>query len=100
MFHGQNQIPQEKINDVIEAYGFVNTFLDGSKWIAGDQVTIADFSIFETVRSLNLIVSIDNDKYPNILRWLGQVNELPETQVVKEGFLNLERMIKKSLEGN
>lgn len=100
VFHGQNQIPEEKINNVVEAYGFLNTFLDGSKWVAGDEVTIADFNIFETVRSLNVVVPIDNNKYSNILRWIEQVNELPATEVGKQGFLDFESLLKKRLEEN
>lgn len=98
IFQGKKQILQEKVNDVLEAYGFLNTFLEESKWVAGEEVTIADFSIYETATSLNVIVPIDKDKYPNVLRWIGQVNELPRTEVCKQGFLDFGRLVKTKLE--
>lgn len=85
---------------MLEAYGFLNTFLEETKWAAGDEVTIADFNIYESVTSLNVIIPIDKSKYPNVLRWIGQINALPRTEVCKQGFLDFESLVKRKLEGN
>lgn len=52
----------KKIDDIGEAYGFLEKFLSRSTYIAGDQITIADLSAISDVTSLAHILSIDEKK--------------------------------------
>lgn len=40
-----------KFEKLKEAFKLLDTFLEGKTWVAGDQLTIADFDIVTTVSS-------------------------------------------------
>jgi len=48
IFGGQEAQP-EKLEKITEALGFLNQFLQGQDWVAGDGMTIADISLVVTV---------------------------------------------------
>lgn len=68
-----------------EAYGFLNTFLENSQWVAGNSVTLADYSLVASVSAANLLVKIDSEKYPNIISWLNRAKEWPVHYINEEG---------------
>ncbi|TDG43224.1 hypothetical protein AWZ03_010352 [Drosophila navojoa] len=70
-------VPQEKIDNIIDAYGHLENFLSDSPYLTGDTVTIADFCCAATASSLPAMVSIDPEKYPKITAWLERLSELP-----------------------
>lgn len=74
---GQTTIPKERYDAVIEIYDFVETFLTGHDFIAGDQLTIADFSLITSITALAVFVVIDTVKYANITAWIKRIEELP-----------------------
>ncbi|KAH8331065.1 hypothetical protein KR067_011085, partial [Drosophila pandora] len=49
-------------------FGFLNTFLEGQDYVAGDHLTVADFAILSSVSTFD-IVEFDISKYPNVDRW-------------------------------
>ena len=70
---------------VNEIYSFVESFLDGRKWVAGDSVTIADFSSITTLTSLDVLVKIEATKYPDLVAYLKRAEALPVYDVSKKG---------------
>ena len=48
MFGGQEAQP-DKLEKITEALGFLNKFLQGQDWVAGDSMTIADICLVVTV---------------------------------------------------
>lgn len=52
MFLGESVITEEKKKSLFEAFGWLNQFLEKSKYVAGDNVTIADLSIIATVSGM------------------------------------------------
>lgn len=58
----------DNLKKLEDAAGFLNTFLEGSTYAAGDTLTIADISLLATVSTLE-VLSFDLSKYSNILRW-------------------------------
>ncbi|KAH8297205.1 hypothetical protein KR044_006695 [Drosophila immigrans] len=76
-FFGMKVIPKDRIQAVVEVYDFVETFLKGHEYIAGDQLTVADFSLISTVSSLPAYVEIDPAKYVNISAWIKRLEKLP-----------------------
>lgn len=60
----------EKYKKMVEAFDFLEKFLEGSKFAAGEELTIADFTLMTTVSSM-----VDGGaywclkKYPNVQRW-------------------------------
>jgi glutathione S-transferase len=50
--------------------------LEGKKWLLGDELTLADFSV-ATQTSVSGAAKIDLSPYPNVKRHLAQLDELP-----------------------
>ncbi|KAI8119125.1 Glutathione S-transferase 1 [Lucilia cuprina] len=75
-----NQVPQEKIDAIVETYNFLEIFLKDLPFIAGNHLTIADFSIVSIVTSLEPILDIDTSKYPKLTAWLKRMKTLPYYQ--------------------
>jgi glutathione S-transferase len=51
---GETTISEAKKEAVCEGYDFLDKLLKNKKWIAGDNMTIADFSCVTTVSGLNV----------------------------------------------
>nr|QII57466.1 glutathione-S transferase delta7 [Xenocatantops brachycerus] len=73
-FHGKQVEASdvEKANDGLEA---LNRMLDGKKWLAGDNVTLADYCVANSVTSLefNPECGADPNKHPNVKQWLTRL---------------------------
>ncbi|XP_068626189.1 glutathione S-transferase 1-like [Battus philenor] len=65
-------LEEEKLKLVKDALGFFNTFLDGSKFAAGSELTLADLALSVTVSCISAFAA-DVEEYPNIVRWLKLV---------------------------
>lgn len=65
----------EKFKKLIEAVEFLNVFLEGSKYCAGDEVTIADFAILASISSFVEGCNLKLKSYPNIQRWYIDARE-------------------------
>uniref|UniRef100_A0A1L8D6F5 Glutathione S-Transferase-Epsilon6 n=1 Tax=Plutella xylostella TaxID=51655 RepID=A0A1L8D6F5_PLUXY len=70
--------PTEKmLSQIEEAYSMLDAFLSGSKWLAGDSMTVADICAVGSVTGLNHIVRLDTAKYPNVAAWLNTMKQQP-----------------------
>lgn len=58
----------EKFKKMEEAFEFLNTFLAGSTYAAGENLTLADLTLFATVSTYE-VASFDFSKYENVTRW-------------------------------
>lgn len=58
----------EKLTKLEEAFAFFNTFLESSKYAAGDHLTVADITLLATVSSAD-VAGFNLSKYPNVVRW-------------------------------
>ncbi|XP_028981996.1 uncharacterized protein LOC107038840 [Diachasma alloeum] len=75
--HGVTTVPEDKIQLVKDGYHFMNKFLSGKKWLAGDSYTLADISCVSSVSSMEAFVPVA--PYANVARWLKTCeDELPE----------------------
>ncbi|CAH1175607.1 unnamed protein product [Phaedon cochleariae] len=63
-----------------EALQFLNKFLEGQKWVAGDNMTIADFSIIPMMASMEASGSFDLASFSNVWSWYQR------TKSAMEGF--------------
>lgn len=63
---------KEKLAKIDDALQLLNTFLDGQKFCAGPNLTVADLSLIASVSSFEAS-DIDFKKYPNIKRWYETV---------------------------
>lgn len=74
----------------------MEAFLEGKSWIAGDSLTIADYSLYATITSCNILVPVDA-KFPKLNAWLKKVDALPEVEVSRKGLEFFAAMIKSKL---
>jgi glutathione S-transferase len=58
----------EKFKKIEEAFEFFNIFLESNKYAAGDNLTVADITLFATVSSYE-VAKFDFSKYANVARW-------------------------------
>lgn len=73
----EKEISKEKLSAINEAYTFLNKFLESSQYIAGDDLTIADFCCVATVSTATIIIPISAERYPNLSRWYHLCKNLP-----------------------
>nr|QWV59554.1 glutathione S-transferase epsilon 2 [Lasioderma serricorne] len=83
--HGAKTVPKEKAEAVHEGYDFLETFLEGRNFVVGDEMTIADFHTVATITSLNVVVPIASNRYPNILAWIARMQQLPYYKENQDG---------------
>ncbi|XP_061710457.1 glutathione S-transferase 1-like [Cydia pomonella] len=79
---GIKEIPKKRqyLDAIEEAYGFIEEFLSRSKYLAGDNITIADIAAYPTVTSLILLLELNTQKYPKTQAWLKDLEKLPYVQ--------------------
>lgn len=77
LFLGKTEVPQERIDAITEAYDFVEAFLKDQTYVAGNQLTIADFSLISSISSLVAFVPVDAAKYPKLSAWIKRLEQLP-----------------------
>lgn len=53
LFRGE-EYDEQKADQLDEALGWLNTFLEGRAFVAGDNLTIADISIIVTITNLEV----------------------------------------------
>jgi glutathione S-transferase len=81
----ETEIPQKKIDDILRAYGTIETFLKGNVYLTGNSLTLADLSLWPSMESLGQVIPVDNEKFPNFTRWMEGMRELPTYEINKKG---------------
>nr|CAD7198535.1 unnamed protein product [Timema douglasi] len=84
-FHGKDP-DESQFQQIQEAVGFLEKFLEGQQWVAGDALTIADYNLLVSVadiQSVGLVLS----SYPNVSRWFHRAKAAikgTEEQIVEQ----------------
>lgn len=60
----------EKFKAMETAMGFFNNFLEGNKYAAGNELTVADISLVATISTYDA-AGFDLSKYPNVAKWFA-----------------------------
>ncbi|KAJ3663901.1 hypothetical protein Zmor_008119 [Zophobas morio] len=94
---GKKSIDDSDKESVNAVYAFLETFLEKKSWMAGESVTIADYNLYATVTTLNVLVPLDGQKYQKLASWLKKVDGLSEAEANKKGIAGYEAMIKSLL---
>nr|QFU14631.1 glutathione S-transferase GSTd1 [Dendroctonus armandi] len=71
LFLGEDQILDENKQPLEEALGFLDVFLDGNNYVAGDKLTVADCALAASVSSI-VAVGWDIKAYENVNNWLAR----------------------------
>lgn len=93
----KTSIPKENADAVLEAYAFLESFLTGHDWLAGDYVSIADLCASANVSTLDAVITVDSKTYPLTVAWLQRCQNLPYyqnlTMLMKVGFSFMKKLI-------
>ncbi|XP_062556311.1 glutathione S-transferase 1-1-like [Armigeres subalbatus] len=65
----------EDFRKVQDAVATMDRFLDGNKWLAGADLTVADFSLAISVAALEGAIKFDLTVYKNVNRWYQQCKQ-------------------------
>ncbi|XP_016957851.3 glutathione S-transferase 1-like [Drosophila biarmipes] len=76
---GENktEIPQARIDALEGVYKNLNLFLESGDYLAGDNLTIADFHITAALTAFLVFLPLDATKYPKLAAWIQRIKELP-----------------------
>ncbi|KAK5642254.1 hypothetical protein RI129_008421 [Pyrocoelia pectoralis] len=89
---GMRTIPQDKADVIRGVYDFLEKFLEGHDFIAGDSLTIADFSIVSSLSFLEPFVSLTQIRNPLLLSWFQRMQDLP--YYVEANKIGSDRLVK------
>lgn len=65
--------------------------------MAGDDITIADFSYAAILTTLNLLVPIGLETYPKLSDWLQRIKTLPSYKPSENALIRMEEFVKSKL---
>jgi len=84
LFLRKTVIDEEIKAGLHDALSYVDKFLEGSRWVAGSSMTIADFAYVTPVYSM-VTLGLDLSAYKNVTAWLARCKaEMPGYEEVNE----------------
>lgn len=101
-FQGKAEVAEITMNRATEALSFLNTFLEKSKYLAGDKLTIADISCVSVPLTFQRLIPDAYNKFDNVKAWVDRLrNDLPFLDEIHVEKLNiLEKFFFGKLEAN
>nr|QVK45127.1 GSTe3 [Pagiophloeus tsushimanus] len=70
---------------VLEVYDLLELILEKRTFVAGSQMTIADFSIVATLSTIEVYLPLNEEKYPKIMAWYQKMKALPYYSINEKG---------------
>ncbi|XP_072937835.1 glutathione S-transferase 1-like [Epargyreus clarus] len=69
------ELSKSMIRNIDDAYGMLEMYLEATKYLADDVITLADISVFTTISTLNGLRPIDEKRYPKLKKWFLNMSE-------------------------
>ncbi|XP_077286500.1 glutathione S-transferase 1-like isoform X2 [Arctopsyche grandis] len=79
-FHKNKPTYSSMLEKFMESLKFLDVFCGESKWLAGDQVTLADLCCIATYSTSELLVINQKGMFPNVENWAARCKALPTYQ--------------------
>ncbi|CAH1985564.1 unnamed protein product [Acanthoscelides obtectus] len=99
--HGAKSVTKEHEDKVLSGYESLEKLLKLSPFLAGNSVTIADFSAVTTVTSSSILIPIVASKFPKIAAWIKKMETLPYyKEGNQEGLDILDKYVKDKIASN
>ncbi|KAG5669570.1 hypothetical protein PVAND_017457 [Polypedilum vanderplanki] len=93
-------ISQDKIDRVIRGYRSVEDFFfDDNQFIAAPIMTLADFSMWTTLITLNYLVPINEEKFPKLTKYLKMLEKHEGYEINRDGAERHANYVLKCLHG-
>jgi glutathione S-transferase len=84
---------------VIRGYENVERFFTGGNpYIAGENITLADFSVWTSLLVLDLLIPIDAEKFPKLKSYLKRLESHKTYRMNQDGALKQVDFIEKCME--
>ncbi|GFG40505.1 hypothetical protein Cfor_06517 [Coptotermes formosanus] len=101
LYHGKTEIDENQKAGLHEALSYLDIFLEGSPWVAGSNMTIADCSCVASVSTI-VAYGLDISAYKNVTAWLACCqSEMPGYEEVNApGAEALGKAVLSRLQGN
>lgn len=77
IFLGEKEVSQTKIDAIVKGYHCIEKFLESSKYVAGNNLTLADLSLWPLIESSMQIIPVDAETFPKFNEWLDRLRQLP-----------------------
>lgn len=74
-----HNIIEKNLKELPDLLNTLNSNLEGKKYLVGDQFTLADLNT-ASVASISMAIGLDMKPYPNVMSWLGAMNDRPAYQ--------------------
>lgn len=74
---GASEFPSEAIEEIHEAYSFMEAFLKDDPYLVGDHLTLADLCCLATVSTAQISAPISSIRHPRLHDWFHRLAELP-----------------------
>lgn len=101
-FQGRSEVSEFAFNRAVEALSFLNTFLENSKYLTGDKMTIADISCASVPLTFQRFIPNEYNKFANVKAWIDRLrSDVPFFDEVHVQKLNvLEKFYFDKMEAN
>ncbi|CAH2042128.1 unnamed protein product, partial [Iphiclides podalirius] len=99
IYKGETEIKENLKEEFNTSLALLEQHLNGSKWVAGDNVTIADTTILASLSGI-FATGWDLSSFPNIQRWLKNCASLPGYEENEKGAKMFAEAVKKNLKKN
>ncbi|KAL5286781.1 hypothetical protein ACFFRR_008035 [Megaselia abdita] len=63
---------------ITECYDILDRFLENSKYVVHNEMTIADLSVVTTLSTVDLMFRVTEDKWRHLFKWFARMKSLPE----------------------
>ncbi|CAH2107524.1 unnamed protein product [Euphydryas editha] len=98
-FEGVRKPTEKQLKDLEEVYVFLEAFLSKTKFIADNNMTLADISILATVSAMRYIIPIDGTKYPKVQSWFNYMkNQSFYKKCTEPASIELGKLVKSRLD--
>nr|AEV23875.1 glutathione S transferase class theta variant 7 [Periplaneta americana] len=90
----------EDITKFENVYELLDKFLEGQEWVAGSNITVADYSIVVSV-SITEAMGYDISKYQNVARWFSKAKKtmVGFSEIEGKGNEEMKKMIQARIAG-
>lgn len=70
---GRSELSEVALSRAVEALSFLNTFLENSKYLTGDKLTIADISCASVPLTFQRFIPNEYNKFDNVKAWIDRL---------------------------
>lgn len=95
------KLDEWRLRYIEKLWKVVDRFVSETPYLCGNDITIADFCLVSTISSVDQIVRIDPVAYPNLIRWMDRLRQLPYYQEKNGvGAAQLQKFVVEAVEKN